>query len=153
MTLKNWILNKLDDYEKTQDYAVATDTVRCWIEEWEELETYKKVIVVDTNGDKYKGQFSQQLFDLITPRVQTLITECGIVFENVDWVYSLNYSGESLHCIYCETVEEGYTSANEFAYMVVDFKGWEDFLYCTTLSELCDDLAQTFEIKDWKVNY
>lgn len=37
MTLKNWILNKLDDYEKTQDYAVATDTVRCWIEEWEEL--------------------------------------------------------------------------------------------------------------------
>ena len=36
ISLKNFIRNKLQENEEMHDYAVATDTVRCWIEEYEE---------------------------------------------------------------------------------------------------------------------
>ena len=34
MSLENWIRNKLQEIEEMQDYSVATDTVRCWIDEY-----------------------------------------------------------------------------------------------------------------------
>ena len=35
ISLKNWIRNKLHEIEEMHDYSVSTDTVRCWIDEWE----------------------------------------------------------------------------------------------------------------------
>lgn len=37
MELHEFIQMKLDLNEGQHDYAVATETVRCWIEEWEEI--------------------------------------------------------------------------------------------------------------------
>lgn len=37
ITLKNWIRNKLQEVEEMQEYQIATDTVRCWIDEWDEI--------------------------------------------------------------------------------------------------------------------
>lgn len=36
--LSEFLLEKLGDNEKMHDYSVATDTVRAWMEEWDELE-------------------------------------------------------------------------------------------------------------------
>lgn len=37
ISLVNWIRNKLQENEEMHDYAVATDTVRCWIDEYNQL--------------------------------------------------------------------------------------------------------------------
>jgi hypothetical protein len=34
ISLENWIRNKLQENEEMHDYAVATDAVRVWIDEW-----------------------------------------------------------------------------------------------------------------------
>ena len=34
ITLENWIRNKLQENESMSDFAVATDTIRCWIDEY-----------------------------------------------------------------------------------------------------------------------
>lgn len=37
ISLENWLRNKLQENEEMHDYAVATDTVRCWIDEYKQL--------------------------------------------------------------------------------------------------------------------
>lgn len=37
LSLENWIRNKLQETEEMQDYAVATDSVRAWIDQYNEL--------------------------------------------------------------------------------------------------------------------
>lgn len=37
ISLENYLRNKLDENELMHDYAVATDSVRCWIQEYNEL--------------------------------------------------------------------------------------------------------------------
>ena len=37
ISLENWLRNKLQETEEMQSYEVATDTLRCWIDEWKEL--------------------------------------------------------------------------------------------------------------------
>ena len=37
ITLENWLRNKLQKNEEMHDYAVATDTVRCWLDEYKQL--------------------------------------------------------------------------------------------------------------------
>lgn len=37
INLENWLRNKLQENEEMHDYAVATDTVRCWIEDYNQL--------------------------------------------------------------------------------------------------------------------
>lgn len=37
ISLENWLRNKLQENEEMQDYAVSTDTVRCWIDEYKQL--------------------------------------------------------------------------------------------------------------------
>lgn len=101
----------------------------------------KKLIRIDTNGDNYTGYFDQELFDIITPKIKCLIKDDGEVYEDVNWKLSLDFSGESLHCIYQGDGDDGYTSAVEFEGMIVDFDGW-DFTYVSTLSELCEELAE-----------
>lgn len=34
VSLENWLRDKLDENERMHDYAVATDTVRRWIEDY-----------------------------------------------------------------------------------------------------------------------
>lgn len=34
ISLENWIRNKLHENEEMHDYSVATDSIRCWIDEW-----------------------------------------------------------------------------------------------------------------------
>ena len=49
ISLENWLRSKLDDKERMQDYELATDTLRCWIEEYKELSvTEQKIGLVDT---------------------------------------------------------------------------------------------------------
>lgn len=37
ISLENWLRNKLQENEEMHDYAVATETVRCWIDEYKQL--------------------------------------------------------------------------------------------------------------------
>ena len=37
MDLEKWIRNKLSENEKMHDYAVSTESVRCWIDEHNKL--------------------------------------------------------------------------------------------------------------------
>lgn len=37
ISLENWIRNKLQENEEMHDYAVATETIRCWIDEYKQL--------------------------------------------------------------------------------------------------------------------
>ena len=34
ISLENWLRNKLSENEEMHDYSVATDTIRCWIDEY-----------------------------------------------------------------------------------------------------------------------
>lgn len=43
ISLENWIRNKLQENEEMHDYAVATDSVRAWIDEWKEVEASSNV--------------------------------------------------------------------------------------------------------------
>lgn len=36
-SLENWLREKLNEVEKMHDYGVATETVRCWIDEYNQL--------------------------------------------------------------------------------------------------------------------
>lgn len=46
ISLENWIRNKLQEVEEMQDYEVATDTVRVWIDLWKERKTDYNVLKV-----------------------------------------------------------------------------------------------------------
>lgn len=37
ISLENWLRNKLHEVERMQDYSVATDTIRAWIDLYNEL--------------------------------------------------------------------------------------------------------------------
>jgi hypothetical protein len=37
ISLENWLRNKLQENEEMHDYAVATETVRCWIDDYKQL--------------------------------------------------------------------------------------------------------------------
>jgi hypothetical protein len=37
ITLENWLRNKLQETEEMLCYDLATDTLRCWIDEYNEL--------------------------------------------------------------------------------------------------------------------
>ena len=37
ISLENWLRNKLQENEEMHDYAVATERVRCWIDEYKQL--------------------------------------------------------------------------------------------------------------------
>jgi hypothetical protein len=44
ISLENWLRNKLQENEEMHDFSVATDTVRCWIDE------HKQLTQQDVNG-------------------------------------------------------------------------------------------------------
>ena len=37
ISLENWLRNKLQENEEMQDYAVSTETIRFWIDEYKQL--------------------------------------------------------------------------------------------------------------------
>lgn len=37
LTLENWLRNKFDEAEIMHYYAVSNDTIRCWIDEYNEM--------------------------------------------------------------------------------------------------------------------
>lgn len=43
MSLENWLRDKLDEKEKKHDYEVATDTVRAWIDLYNEKQSQKQL--------------------------------------------------------------------------------------------------------------
>lgn len=46
ISLENWLRNKLQENEEMHDYAVATETVRCWIDEYEQLSQHDVIKTV-----------------------------------------------------------------------------------------------------------
>lgn len=51
ISLENWIRNKLQEVEEMQDYSVAIDTVRCWINEYNYLNHSEiKISICDACG-------------------------------------------------------------------------------------------------------
>ena len=44
ISLENWLRNKLQETEENLYYEIATDTLRCWIDEYKD---YKKQIELD----------------------------------------------------------------------------------------------------------
>lgn len=108
----------------------------------------KKLIKIDTNGDNaHKYECNLELFDLITPKIECLIESDGNVNYNIDWNKTREYFTGNGHCIYEKGC--GYIAAYEFDYMIVDISDW-DAEWCSTLSELCYELAKHFNITTWK---
>ena len=67
ISLENWLRNKLQENEEMQDYSVATDTVRCWIDEYEESRKIQsdtiKIKKFDSNGVEMKvGDIIQRVY-------------------------------------------------------------------------------------------
>lgn len=42
ISLENWLRNKLQESEENLDYCIATDTIRCWIDEYNLLTKQNK---------------------------------------------------------------------------------------------------------------
>ena len=42
MSLENWLRNKLQESEEYLNYCIATDTIRCWIDEYNLLTNKKQ---------------------------------------------------------------------------------------------------------------
>lgn len=108
----------------------------------------KRLVKIDTNGSNWKGEFNEQLFNLITPRIESLVLYTGEIYENIDWQKTLE-SKPNLHCVYQKNDKE-YTSAEEFQGFIINLEGWEEILpYEKTISDICDTLAEYYEIEDW----
>lgn len=43
LSLEVWIRNKLQEHEEMHDYAVATESVRIWIDQWRALNPIEKL--------------------------------------------------------------------------------------------------------------
>ncbi len=106
-----------------------------------------RLIEIDTNGSN-SGRFTNnlELYDLITPKIMFLVDGSDIYIGNqIDWEQTRK-GFDGLHCIWLKD-GSGYISAADFTQMgvVVD----DESEYVTTLSELCDDLAETHNITSW----
>ena len=108
-----------------------------------------KLIEIDTNGEN-ASNFTQniELYDLITPNIVFLIDDCKNIFmsNEFDWGITRRYfhSDNNGHCIYNK--EGLYTAAYEFTH--IGIKVNKDS-YASTLSELCDELAEANNIESW----
>lgn len=113
----------------------------------------KKLIEIDTNGDNHhKFPNNLELFDLIAPRIVAAIADDYEVFTQDDFEYDKIREGlvnsDSLHCIYCHKNQGGgYTSAADFRYLIVEID--EKLRWIESLSELCDEIAETNNISSW----
>lgn len=111
----------------------------------------KKLIEIDTNGDNhYRYRDNLELFDIIAPMVYGFITDGREVLE-LDVLTTrkgLANSG-SLHCVY-DLGGDGYTSAAEITHLIIDYTSQPDCQYIYKLSELCDELAEKYNISSWK---
>jgi len=74
MTLENYIQAKLYEYERMAEYSVATDTVRCLIDLYNEENNQQQKL-----SDKFKERIKNALFDM------TLYSQeaCSTIAENV----------------------------------------------------------------------
>lgn len=63
ISLENWLRNKLQENEEMHDYAVSTETVKCWIDEYKEL-SHLAVIRNISNGFSPTIYISDDLEDL-----------------------------------------------------------------------------------------
>lgn len=86
ITLENWLRNKLQETEEQHEYDVATDTVRCWIDE------YNGQICPcgKTNNTKECDCPMSDFFDM-EPE------EAGCQHE-----YKISNDKEMRYCIYCD---------------------------------------------------
>lgn len=44
MELATYIREQIDNHEKNHDYTVATDTIKCWIDEFKRLQNNKEFV-------------------------------------------------------------------------------------------------------------
>jgi len=69
ISLENWLRNKLQESEEMQDYAVATDTVRCWIDQYKELNQHdvsgkSEQFKCHSCGTNHSGKNDDQLYEV-----------------------------------------------------------------------------------------
>lgn len=56
MKLQDYLREKINGYELIEGFAIATDTLRCWIDEWEETyDSPKPKMTVDELADYQYG--------------------------------------------------------------------------------------------------
>jgi hypothetical protein len=52
ISLENWLRDKLNETERMADYEVATDTVRCWIDEYNDFKVSELTIGIEVDTIK-----------------------------------------------------------------------------------------------------
>lgn len=115
------------------------------------------MIEIDTNGDNfYNHNYTNnlELYDLIVPKILFLLLDERIIYkyDEIDWeaTRSQFHPDSNGHCIWSVDdgghLSGGYTSASEFTHigLMVD-----DDSLASTLSELCDELAEKHGITSW----
>lgn len=98
ISLENWLRNKLQETEEMHDYAVATDTLRCWIDEYKQLNQPVITSLDNLNiGDTYKYNLDDVgIFKVLAKDEQNWIkvvrTQSGRVTGSFPWteVYPVN---------------------------------------------------------------
>lgn len=68
ISLENWLRNKLQENEEMHDYAVSTDTIRSWIDEYKELQqpSNKLESSFGSSYSIYQGtEFNNENLDLL----------------------------------------------------------------------------------------
>lgn len=115
----------------------------------------KKVIVIDTNREDHnRFKSNLELYNLIEPMVVAIIDDNDEVFTRDDINFTVmreNFERDgSIHCVLCHGKSSlEYTSIADLRYMIVE--GDDDEIgYVETLSELCDELAEKYDISSWK---
>lgn len=63
ISLETWFRNKLQEIEEMHDYSVATDTVRCWIDEYKQLSQHDVINNEVSVCEKCLGRGSIVIYD------------------------------------------------------------------------------------------
>ena len=116
-----------------------------------------RILEIDTNNENSnKFKSNVKLFDLILPNIKYLIdgdTAYSYDYFNWDRIRE-SFLNDDVHCMWLKD-ENTYISAADFQYIIIDCLPFYDnygYRYVETLSELCDDISEKFNIKSWKVN-
>lgn len=114
-----------------------------------------KLLEIDTNGENaYKFEQNETLFNIIIPNIIFLVTtEREVIYkERIDWGKTSQYFrvGSNGHCIYLTNGE--YIAAYEFTHLVVEFDAIT-LEYVNTLSDLCDCMANVYDVTSWNPKY
>lgn len=79
ISLENWLRNKLHEVEETHNYGIATETVRAWIDQYNELNVSDCPALLDD-----KPPIDETRLKVATAAMQGILSNNGMVSMGSD---------------------------------------------------------------------